>query len=193
MAKSKYTEEIVKIIIESIEKYGRDKDAIKLAGIGTDTFYTWKKTYPEFSEQIKRAKITFKETQLGGDIGIASLAASRDILENGKTVVIETTTKPGKKTIKKRSPVTGRMVVSEIHEEEPTVVRQVRHYPPSDTLLSLYAPITITTAQKLLEMHGFAVVDPTIPTEQENSKGISEETFNTIRGEILGVKNNDQN
>ena len=56
MAKTKYTEEIVKEILGYLEEFGVEKIAIKLVGINPDTFYEWKKKHPDFSESIKKAK-----------------------------------------------------------------------------------------------------------------------------------------
>jgi len=58
---SKYKPELVERIYHYIEAGLNDEDAALLAGISLQTFYTWKKEKPEFSEGIKKAKARFKE------------------------------------------------------------------------------------------------------------------------------------
>lgn len=59
---AKYNKEIVKRISELISSDSYTIAEICLiVGINEDTFYTWKKNKPEFSEQIKKAQDIFDE------------------------------------------------------------------------------------------------------------------------------------
>lgn len=60
-AHGKYTPEMVAEIIKHLEVGHTDKDACALAGISQDTFYEWIKVHPEFSEAVKKARITAKD------------------------------------------------------------------------------------------------------------------------------------
>ncbi|HEY9831498.1 MAG TPA: hypothetical protein V6D26_13020, partial [Stenomitos sp.] len=62
MAKSKYTPEIVEVIVEAIRKTGSDTAGWQAAGIAKDTFYGWCKKHPDFSDKIKNAKSEYRET-----------------------------------------------------------------------------------------------------------------------------------
>lgn len=53
--KSKYTPEIVERICESLKLGVTMQGAAYAAGINPDTFYEWKKRYPEFAERVTRA------------------------------------------------------------------------------------------------------------------------------------------
>lgn len=59
MTKSKYTPEIVEVICEEIATTGRARDGIEAAGINPSTFYIWLKRYPNFSNEVQKAKATF--------------------------------------------------------------------------------------------------------------------------------------
>lgn len=57
---SKYSPEIVSMICELIEKDSyTDKEICQNVGINQDTYITWKKEKPEFSERIKKAEQVF--------------------------------------------------------------------------------------------------------------------------------------
>jgi len=56
MAKSKYNKDFP-LLAEGYAREGmRDKDIAKKLGISEDSFYQYKKKYPEFSESLKRGK-----------------------------------------------------------------------------------------------------------------------------------------
>lgn len=62
---AKYKQAVVKEILASIEEGLSQKDAAMLAGISEDTFYTWKKEKPEFSELLERAILKYKQKLIG--------------------------------------------------------------------------------------------------------------------------------
>ncbi len=53
---TKYSPATVKLVCEGISKGMPFKYAAARAGISTDTLCTWRNTYPEFSDAIKRAE-----------------------------------------------------------------------------------------------------------------------------------------
>ena len=72
---SKYNEEIVNEICESIKNGHTQKDAAALAGVTEETFYKWKREkladgapnpeyHPEFSESLRRAHKKYKDMLL---------------------------------------------------------------------------------------------------------------------------------
>ncbi|MCX6812608.1 MAG: helix-turn-helix domain-containing protein [Candidatus Berkelbacteria bacterium] len=60
----KYNETITKQILEYLKDGLTAKDACFAVGISEETFYTWKKEKPEFSESIERELMDFKITCL---------------------------------------------------------------------------------------------------------------------------------
>lgn len=52
----KYTEDNVKAFVEAIKIGVKIKNACELIGINQDTYFTWVKEHPEFSDLIKRAR-----------------------------------------------------------------------------------------------------------------------------------------
>ncbi|QLE46441.1 hypothetical protein FD723_40225 (plasmid) [Nostoc sp. C052] len=59
--KNTYCEEIVQVIIEAITDKGGDRDGWEAAHLSKDTFYKWKREYPEFADKIAIAKREYKE------------------------------------------------------------------------------------------------------------------------------------
>jgi len=53
---TKYTPDRVKRIVKAIADGNTHKVACALGGIHPDTFYTWIKEYPEFSDTVKKAE-----------------------------------------------------------------------------------------------------------------------------------------
>lgn len=58
----KYNEDITQKILKYLKDELTAKDACSAASISEETFYTWKKEKPEFSESIERELATFKLT-----------------------------------------------------------------------------------------------------------------------------------
>jgi len=58
---SKYCKEIVEEICGYIESGLTQKDSCILAGIHVDTFHTWRKDKPEFSEAVEAARVKNKQ------------------------------------------------------------------------------------------------------------------------------------
>jgi hypothetical protein len=61
VAKSKYTPEICKIIFAAIAQTGSDRAAFQAAGINRDTFYSWMKKYPDFSDGVGKARAEYQD------------------------------------------------------------------------------------------------------------------------------------
>ena len=62
----KYSEGKVTEICDYIESGLTAKDAAMLAGITEETYYSWKKTKPEFSESVKKAELELKKKTVKG-------------------------------------------------------------------------------------------------------------------------------
>jgi hypothetical protein len=60
VAKSKYTPERIKTILEAIRQQGGDRAGWEAGNISEDTFYHWAKKYPEFSEAVAQAKDDYR-------------------------------------------------------------------------------------------------------------------------------------
>ena len=60
MAKSKYKPLVVKNILNNLKKGNNQVDSARMAGIGHDTYFTWIKLYPEFSDGVQQALIAAK-------------------------------------------------------------------------------------------------------------------------------------
>lgn len=60
--KSKYSPELVEVILNTLRTTGSDKAAIKAARISRETFYDWIKTKPDFSDQVAKAKTQYRLT-----------------------------------------------------------------------------------------------------------------------------------
>lgn len=72
--KSKYTPELVKMIISALEVGAYQRHVCEAAGIDEDTFANWQRRYSDFSEAVSRAKAKG---------WIADLAAIRKAAQNG--------------------------------------------------------------------------------------------------------------
>lgn len=59
--RSKYTPEIVDLILDAIKQTGSDKAGWQSGGINHDTFYTWISRHSEFSEGVAQAKSEFRK------------------------------------------------------------------------------------------------------------------------------------
>lgn len=184
MAKSKYTKKIVAVIIDAIREFGSDQVAYRMAGIGHSAFYDWKNKYPEFEEAIAQAKEDFRVANTDTELGKAALVAAKNILRDGKTIT--RTIKRGKRTTYRKDPKTGKMEEAEFVLEEPTT--EVVHYPPTEALIKLHTPLDLGAAQALLEKHGYLVIDPTVAAQEEETGGITDDTYHEITGKILGVE-----
>jgi hypothetical protein len=62
VAKSKYNPEIVEIILGAIALTGSDRAGIEAGGINKDTFYSWIKRYPDFSERVSEARAEYRQS-----------------------------------------------------------------------------------------------------------------------------------
>jgi hypothetical protein len=60
----KYTPDTVKDICDNIELGLTREDSARAAGISKETFYTWLKERPDFSDAVDRAWINFKKIHL---------------------------------------------------------------------------------------------------------------------------------
>ena len=60
-AKGKYNPEIVKEICDHVFNGATQRDAALMSDITEETFYTWLKEHPEFSESVKKAHAKYKE------------------------------------------------------------------------------------------------------------------------------------
>ncbi|MBL1177666.1 hypothetical protein [Pantanalinema sp. GBBB05] len=61
MAKSKYTPDTVKTILDAIARTGSDRAGIAAGGISDDTFYQWMNRYAEFSERVLEARQRYRD------------------------------------------------------------------------------------------------------------------------------------
>jgi Fe-S oxidoreductase len=61
-SKSKLNEEIAKRLIKAFKNDMPIVQACTLAGISKETYNQWKNNYPDFADQIKRARLSFIET-----------------------------------------------------------------------------------------------------------------------------------
>lgn len=52
------------IILSHLRVGHTDKDACTLSGINTDTFYTWLREKPDFSEDVKKARLVAKDQSI---------------------------------------------------------------------------------------------------------------------------------
>ena len=156
MAKSKYTPEMVDQLAHDVAEFGIERIAIKNAGINKDTFYEWKRKYPEFTDRIKAAKIKFRENNANSELGLLAIATMKDMMENGKKVT-KTVEAHTKKVTKLDS--AGSIISEEITEipEHTTTA----HFPVADSVLKNCAPpLNLEEARKLLESHGYLILPP---------------------------------
>lgn len=62
--KSLYKPSIVNKILEALKKGYNQQDSAIIGGINPDTYYSWIKLYPEFSDAIKKAMVFNKATRI---------------------------------------------------------------------------------------------------------------------------------
>ena len=58
---AKYNQKIIREICKHISEGCSNKDAASLVAISEETFYSWQKSKPEFSESIKKAQASRKQ------------------------------------------------------------------------------------------------------------------------------------
>lgn len=73
-AKGKYTPQTVDKIVTALSVGMTDLDACIVGGITQETFYTWKRNKPEFSERVTRAR----EEGWQGALAVIKHAAIKD-------------------------------------------------------------------------------------------------------------------
>lgn len=181
-ARTPWTKKTLDDLVEAVAEYGTDDAAAAVVNVSRSRYYEHKRKNPEFKARIEKAKDDFRDANRNEEMGVLSLEAAKKIFREGKTVT--TTVKKGKRTTYRRDPKTGKMEVWEVIEEEPTVLS--KHFPASDGMVKLYAPLDLKSAQQMLEKHGFRVIDPTLVEEVEKG-GLTEDTYRQITGRILGV------
>ena len=156
MAKSKYNEKIVQELADYVEEFGLERIAFERAGISKETYYKWKRTYPDFFDRIAAAKLKFKENNANSELGLLALATMKDMMENGKTVT-KTVEAHNKKVTKLDG--AGNVICEEITEipEHTTTA----HFPVADSVLKNCAPpLNIQEAKKILEANGYIILPP---------------------------------
>ena len=166
-------------LVHDVAEFGIERIAIQNAGINQDTYYTWKRKYPEFSERIKAAKLKFRENNTNSELGLLAIATMKYMMENGKKVtkVIE---KHTKKVTKLDS--AGSVLYEEITEIPEHTVKA--HFPVSDSVLKNCAPpLNIEEARKLLEANGYVILPPLSSGDiQQITPQLSEEIANRLSG-----------
>lgn len=104
---TKYTPEVVARIVELVTQGTGEIKAARLAGISKDTYFTWKKQKPDFSDAIKVALQEYHET-LNADL-LQSAGASLKKLVEGydyeetKIEYIDDPRNPGAPKIKQKT------------------------------------------------------------------------------------------
>ena len=120
------------------------------------------------------------------ELGALSIAAMKDMLQNGKKVV---TKKTITEKVVTRTNMSGDVIYQEVTSEHEIISETL--YPPSESLIKLcLPPMFVDEALKMLTKFGYVVIDPTIQHEPKQG-GISEDTYHEITGRILGVNTRD--
>lgn len=91
MAKSKYTPDTVKTILDAIAQIGTDQAGYESAGVSKDTFYEWLNRYPDFSDSVIEARRQFQDLCPESLIAAARKALADQI--HGRATKTETTVK----------------------------------------------------------------------------------------------------
>ena len=103
MAKSKYDKNNFPLLAESYARKGAsDKDICKRLGISQDTFYTYVKKYPEFSEALKKGKAPV-------DFQVENALLKRALGYDFEEVVTEYVNEEGIRVIKSQKKTTKHM------------------------------------------------------------------------------------
>lgn len=156
MAKTKYTPKMVEQLVHDVAEFGIERIAIKNAGINKDTFYEWKRKYPEFTDRIKAAKLKFRENNTNSELGILAIATMKDMMENGKKVT-KTVEAHTKKVTKLDG--AGNVISEELTEIPEHTVKA--HFPVADSVLKNCAPpLNIQEAKKILQANGYIILPP---------------------------------
>jgi hypothetical protein len=72
--KSRYTSDLVEAICQTIRETGSDRLGYERNDVSHQTFYKWISLYPEFNENVEKARqdfLTFKQSQLGAQKELA--------------------------------------------------------------------------------------------------------------------------
>lgn len=115
--KPTYNPERVEIILKSLEAGETVKVACQKGGISHDTFYEWKKQFPEFTEAVKNAENVFREWEMNGILSDAKRSLKQLICgyeyEETKTEYERDPANPMKPRIKRQS-VTSKKVLPNV-------------------------------------------------------------------------------
>jgi hypothetical protein len=191
---SKYTPECVEQICSAIARTGSDRAGWEAGSIGKDAFYTWLKKYPEFSELILSAKSEYRATCPEALIRQANKAFSDYLF--GRMEKVITTRRTGSTPMGayeeekvQRVPVgiprwaIERVLGGPIDEFEAIKVLVKAGYFPKELL-----EVTESEFSQLRSrIKGiFAGILPDLRSGK--SAGLTDETADAIRREILGVE-----
>lgn len=111
MAKSKYSKKVVDVICELYANGEHSiKDICQMVGISKDTFFTWKKTFPDFSDRLKA--VDDDRLENFAKMARSGLAKLLDVHEYEEVTTEYTTDKKGKPVVKAQKRVKKKIMPS---------------------------------------------------------------------------------
>lgn len=207
MAKSRYCQELQETICNAIAVYGLDEAGWTAGGIGRPTFYKWQHQHPDFRDAILAAKAEYRESSRDNVKRLANKAFV-DYLNGSMMKVVHSKTE----TI---NPVTGEIVELEDWKSSPVgIPRWAIERALGDNLtelecLSRLAELNMLPSwvvdcavkildrahQEIAQLLKSELPEPLayeLAREREHSGGISEDTFDRIRREVMGIDSVDR-
>lgn len=200
-AKGKYCDDIVKMICDSIAVYGQDAAACRAVKINPDTFYEWIKTKPDFSDAVTAARQEFRLSgmnsikRLGNKALVDYLTGSMIKVSHCKKEVISPTGEIVEVEENRTVPVgVPRWAVERAIGSGLTEVDALMRLAE----LGLIPSWVVDCATRMLDQVRDEIrtlIQGQLPEpllyqlskERESTGGLSEDTYNRIRAEIMGI------
>lgn len=196
MAKTKYSEEIAKIICDAIATQGGDESGWTAGAIDKATFYRWMRDFCDFCNSVVRARAEFRKNAPISQKRSASQKLT-DALENGHTIQWEAYEKgtiiryKGDGTVwytEERDLKTGHT------ERRPTPQWAIDRVIPKpvwtlDQLNAVAAEIGCVVVVKDAELFNRYLSEVASQSSKTDTRtGLSDEGVHQIRARILGVE-----
>lgn len=200
MAKSKYTPEIAKTIVDTISQTGSDRAGFKAAGIHEATFYAWKKQFPEFAEEVDKAKAEYRDScppalvrqankafadYLYGRLEISIATIQRKQNSDGVTETVE--------TIRKIRPPVPRWAIERVLGKPLDVLEAIKTLAQAGIIPHHLVQVSADEIRTARERIGQSFTDNLPDGDVRTARpGLSEETAAAIRAHILGIESDRQ-
>jgi hypothetical protein len=202
MPKSILTKEIKEKIYDLLSSGQTIEYVCNEINITKPTFFNWQKRYPDFAEMVEKAKQEYKKNCPDEIKQIASNKIN-DLIKNGHVVRV---TRKNSTTNTRRYPVYENNQIKEwrirFEDTIETIDTTETNFGTPQFAFERVLEPNLEQAFKVIQSYGYAIIiDPDqikshqeliqlqaeSQGDQDNNKGLTEQTANEIRARILGI------